>query len=455
MKYDVIIFGGGLSGLSAAVELASRDVSVLVLEQRQHLGGRTYSFLDEATGDVVDNGQHLMMGCYRETRWLLRTIGADRLVTFQPNLHIDFLHPDHGISSLSCPALPAPFHMLWGLLGLRTLSFTDRLRLLRVGLELQRNPVKVEPKLESLTVDEWLSTLGQSAENKKYLWDIIAIGSLNDDPRNVSALLFYRVLRAAFLGRRENSSMMVPRVGLSELFVEPSIRYLHSRRGEAKTGCGVEEVLSEGEHVAAARCSDGVSRGAKAFISAIPYYAFADLAASNQQMNSRFRHTAAAFESSPIVTINLWLDRAVIDQEFVAVLDSRVQWIFNKSKILTLRGRSRQYLSLVISGAVQYVEMEKDEIVRVAMEDLRRVLPQAREANIVHSLVIKEKRATFSPKPGLEPHRPSTVTQFANLFLAGDWTNTGYPATIEGAVMSGRQAAKAAEEYLRHSSLPS
>jgi squalene-associated FAD-dependent desaturase len=448
MKYDVIIFGGGLSGLSAAVELASHDVSALVLEQRQHLGGRTYSFLDETTGDVVDNGQHLMMGCYRETRWLLKTIGADRLVTLQPNLHIDFLHPHHGISSLSCPALPAPFHMLWGLLGLRTLSLTDRLRLLRVGVELQRNPVKVEPKLESLTVDEWLSTLGQSAENKKYLWDIIAIGSLNDDPRNVSALLFYRVLRAAFLGKRENSSMMVPRVGLSELFVEPSIRYLHSRGSEAKTSCGVEEALCEGEHVAAVRCSDGITRGAKAFICAVPHHAFGILVASSKTMSERLSDAAASFESSPIVTINLWLDRSVFEQEFVALLDSRVQWVFNRSKILNLKHNSRQYLSLVISGAAEYAEMGKEEIIRLATEDLQKVIPQAREARVMHSLVIKEKRATFSPKPGLEALRPTTKTQFENFFLAGDWTNTGYPATIEGAVMSGRAAAERAAAFV-------
>jgi squalene-associated FAD-dependent desaturase len=448
MKHDVIIIGGGLSGLSAAVDLASRGTSVLMLEARMHLGGRTRSFRDETTGDVVDNGQHLMMGCYKETRRLLRTIGADHLARLQPNLHIDFVHPVKGFSSLSCPPAPAPLHVLAGLLGLKSLSFMDRLKLVRVGLELLRNPARVESKLGALTVDQWLKSLGQPVENRKYLWDVIAIGSLNDDPKVVAALLFYRVLRAAFLGRRQNSSMLLPTVGLSELFVEPSVRYLGSHNSEAKTGCGVEELLCEGSRVVAARCADGVTRGAKAFVVAVPHYAFADLLLASEGLYAEKFQTIEAFESSPIVTINLWLDRRVIEQEFVALLDSRVQWIFNRTRMLNLSSRSGQYLSLVISGAGPYVEMEKEEMIDLAMADLRAAVPKARSAKVIHSLVVKEKRATFSPKPGIEKLRPPTETEFENLFLAGDWTATGLPATIEGAVISGKKAATMTERYL-------
>jgi len=450
MKHDVIIIGGGLSGLSAAVDLASRGTSVLVLEARMHLGGRSRSFRDETTGDVVDNGQHLMMGCYKETRRLLQTIGADHLARLQPNLHIDFLHPVKGFSSLSCPPVPAPLHVLAGLLGLKSLSFMDRLKLVRVGLELLRNPARVESKLGALTVDQWLKSLGQPVENRKYLWDVIAIGSLNDDPKVVAALLFYRVLRAAFLGRRQNSSMLLPTVGLSELFVEPSVRYLGSHNSEAKTGCGVEELLCEGSRVVAARCADGVTRGAKAFVVAVPHYAFADLLLASEGLYAEKFQTIEAFELSPIVTVNLWLDRRVIEQEFVALLDSRVQWIFNRTRMLNLPSRSGQYLSLVISGAGPYVEMEKEEMIDLAMADLRAAVPEARSAKVVHSLVIKEKRATFSPKPGIEKLRPTTETEFENLFLAGDWTATGFPATIEGAVISGKKAATMTERYLEN-----
>ena len=439
MSVDVIVIGGGLAGLTAAVDLSSRGISVLVLEQRPHLGGRTYSFVDEKTGDVVDNGQHLMMGCYHATRWLLSTIGSDRLASLQPHLHIDFLHPIRGLSSLHCPGIPAPLHLLAGLLNLKNLSLLDRLKLLRVGLEIRKDPKIIEPQIASLTVHQWLDQLGQSEENKKYLWDIIAIGSLNDHPKEVSALLFYRVLRSAFLGSRENSSLLVPRAGLSQLFVDPCVDFIRSRGGDVMVNCGVDESLFEGNRLRGVRSSDGHIREARAFVSAIPWYAASPLfsnAAGRQGWNVN-----GHLQSSPIVTINLWFDRVVMEQDFVALLDSRIHWVFNKSKIYGSK-TTRQYLSLVISGAASLMDVDSSELVKSALKELTAAFPPVRNAELVHSLVVKEKRATFSPHPDVEAHRPSSKTQFENLFLAGDWTDTGYPATIEGAVLSGRKAAE-------------
>lgn len=446
MGADVIVIGGGLSGLSAAIDLTSQGISALVLEQRHHLGGRTYSFVDDVTGDEVDNGQHLMMGCYTETRWLLRTIGSENLAYLQPNLHIEFLHPQRGSASLRCPPVPSPLHLLAGLMNLKTLSLSDRIKLLKVGLEIRKSPSEVEPAIASLTVHQWLDTLGQSAMNKKYLWDIIAIGSLNDDPRNVSALLFYRVLRAAFLGKRENASLLIPRVGLTRLFVQPSVEYIRSRGGEVLSDSGVEEVLFDGPRARAVRCAGGTKHEAKAFVSAAPWYTISPLFSS--VVNNASWTAASQFQASPIITINVWLDRTVMDAEFFALLDSRIQWVFNKSKIYGSTDGSRQYLSIVISGAAPLIGMSSEELVEVALDDLRRFFPQLRSARLVHSLVIKEKRATFSPHPGIEAQRPTSETSVPNLFLAGDWTRTGYPATIEGAVLSGRRAAQKAKEYL-------
>ncbi|MGH2569280.1 MAG: hydroxysqualene dehydroxylase HpnE [Bacteroidota bacterium] len=470
MVPDVIVIGGGLSGLSAAVDLVSRGSRVLLLEQRPFLGGRTYSFVDETTGDVVDNGQHLLMGCYRETRRFLKVIGSDDLATLQPNLQIDFLYPDKGRAALSCPPLPAPFHVLAGLLNLRTLPLRDRLKLLRVGMELLFRSSAHEERLRKITVDEWLTQLGQTDLNKKYLWDIIAIGTLNDNPTTVSALLFYRVLRAAFVGAREDSCLLVPRVGLSELLVNPAVRFIRSHGGEVRVGVEVEEILIRERRVSGIRAGDGSVVQASAYISAVPYYALPELVtklrgsstpehqnssgvpapttSGTGQLPQNFDYLKA-FESSPIITIHLWLDRPVIEQEFAAILDARVQWIFNRSDILGRRSSAgRQYLSLVISGAAEYVAMEKEQLVAIAIEDLRRVLPGAESASVVHSLVIKEKRATFSPTPEVEPLRPSTDTAFENLFLAGDWTDTGLPATIEGAVRSGFRAGRKASDFL-------
>jgi hydroxysqualene dehydroxylase len=440
MNADVIVIGSGLSGLSAAVDLSTRGLSVLVLERGPHAGGRAYSFVDDTTGVEIDNGQHLMMGCYHETRWLLRTIGSDHLASLQPNLHIDFIHPNSGAASLHCPALPAPLHLLAGLMGLKTLSFRERLSLLQVGLEIHKHPETVEPAIAHLTVRQWLNSLGQSENSQKYLWDVIAIGSLNGDPNDTSAVLFYRVLRAAFLGDRENSSLLVPKAGLSKLFDEPATRFIQSRRGDIALRCGVEGLICDGSQVKAVRCSDGVEREAKAFVSAVPWHAIADILPSNDAAVRR----AASMTASAILSVSLWLDRPVMDEDFVALLDSRVQWVFNRSKMHGESASPDQCLALTFSGADKYVDTDAKEIVALAVEDLGRAFPRVLAARIVHSVVLKEKRATFSQRPEVEALRPACATSFENFFLAGDWTKTGYPATIEGGVMSGRKAAAAA-----------
>ena len=445
MTPEIIIIGGGVAGLSAAVDLCSMGRKILLLEQKPHLGGRTYSFVDKTTGEPVDNGQHLLMGCYKETRRYLDIIGSSHLARLQRNLRIDFLHPRNGFAALQCPPLPAPFNVLVGLMRLSTLPVLHRLRLLRMGIELISSSIQKERELAGLTVDEWLSKAGQTAENRKYLWDIIAVGTLNDDPKTVSALLFYRVLKAAFLGSRTNSSMLVPRVGLSELLVDPARRYVEDHGGEIRIGYGVDRLEIGGNEVHTV-IAQGKKIPASIVISSVPYHALPPLFPGRPDKDS-FLSTLSEFDSSPIITLHLWLDRKLIDQEFVALLDCRIQWIFNKTRIL--RGENdtkRQYLSLVISGAGELVEWSKERLLDLAMKELRETIPAARGAKIVHSLVIKEKRATFSPRPHVERLRPGARTPLRNFFLAGDWTDTGYPATIEGAILSGRRAAEEADK---------
>jgi squalene-associated FAD-dependent desaturase len=453
-KSDAIIIGGGLSGLSAAVELSALGRKVLLLEQHRHCGGRTYSFLDAATDSFVDNGQHLMMGCYHATRRFLRLIGTDHLAFLQPALWIDFLCPTKNCTRLVCAMFPAPLNLLVGLLRFTAIPLKDRVKMLLVAKELINTSPEKELELDRITVEEWLSRLGQSPINKKYLWDVITIGSLNNNPKNVSALMLFRVLRAAFHGKNENASLLIPCVGLSELFVNPAVQFIKAHGGEIHTGIGVRSMIFEGTHVQSVQTSEGKELQAKSFISAIPWYSFEEILsasyykpkrAGKNKLDSQIRDV---FKSSPIISIHLWLDREITDLDFAALLETRIQWLFNKSK-LSNEGKEvtavRQYLSLVISGAEEFVGLNKKQLVEIAMEDLRSVLPQARDAKIIHSLVMKEKRATFLSSPGIEALRPHARTKFENLFLAGDWTATGYPATIEGAVMSGKTAANLIE----------
>ncbi len=436
--YDTIIIGGGVAGLSAAVRLASQNRRVLLLERRQHLGGRTYSFRDEKTGDVVDNGQHLMMGCYRETMAYLRTIGSAELVSLQPRLHIPFADVITGNRAiLRSGMLPAPLHVFSGLLRLSSIPLKDRLLLSRVGVELLWRAPWKEYALSEMTVDYWLSGLGQSEIARKHLWDVIAIGSLNDNPGLVSALPFFRVLRAAFLGKRSNAFLLIPNAGLSEVFAHPAKAYIESRGGKVRLGTAVDSISISSRAVKGVVLSSSEEVTAGAVVVAVPHYAAADILPGKEMTQP-----LTELETSPIITINLWFDREVMREPLIALLNGRVQWVFNRSMLVGSSGAG-QCLSCIISGARYHVDREKSELIAQAIEDLSAVLPGIEEASIVHALVLKEVRATFSPRPGSDALRPDTATPYANLFLAGDWTKTGLPATIEGAILSGHKAADA------------
>jgi squalene-associated FAD-dependent desaturase len=379
-----------------------------------------------------------MMGCYCETLRYLDLIGSRHLARLQPSLRIDFADVNTGRhAALRAGRLPAPLHVFTGLLGLSTLSLADKLRLFPLGVELLWSAPWKEYALQHMSVEYWLKELKQSETARRHVWDVIAIGSLNDHPSRVSALPFFRVLRTAFFGKRSNASLLVPTVGLSDLLVHPARKFIESRGGTVTTGTAASEVIVKDGRVVAVRVGPR-EVPASSVILAVPHYAITPLL-----LPSSAPPPFSNFSSSPIITVNLWFDRQVMEPEFVALLNGRMQWAFNRSRIVGHSGEG-QYIACVISGAADDVDEEKDVLVRMAVDDLAAAFPPARQAAIRHSLVVKEIKATFTPVPGSEAWRPGPKTETPGLYLAGDWTNTGYPATIEGAVLSGRRAAEAA-----------
>jgi squalene-associated FAD-dependent desaturase len=442
-RFDIVIVGGGLAGLAAAVECASRGGSVALLEQAPKLGGRCYSYIDETTGDTVDNGQHILLGAYRATLRYLSVIGSEQLLRNIPRLRFPFVHPFKGAVVFEVAALPKPLHVPAGMLRYTHLSLTDRRKLLRVGLELARWTKRLEARLSTLTVDDWLTRLGQSDDAKQCLWNPIAVSVMNEAPERASALLFARSLKLAFFGTKSDAAVLIPTVGQTELYVRGASEFLARHECRIETQTAVRSINILGNRATGVTLTDGRSILSDKVISAVPHFACAGLLPQQFRTTAPFSHFHR-FRSSPIVSIHLWFDQLQVDFDYAGVIGGTIQWIFNRRRLLTESPKHTAYLSAVISGAHTVVDSPKEELLALALQDVGRIVPEANHRRLLHSVIIKEKRATFSPTIESETIRPSTETPIQHFYLAGDWTNTGLPATIEGAIQSGFSAARCA-----------
>lgn len=439
---DVLVMGGGFAGLAAATALAAEGRRVTVLEKRPQLGGRAYSYTDATTGEVIDNGQHAMMGCYTEMFRFLDRIGATSKLSIQPGLRVDMLDPDRGAGVISCPALPNPLHMGAGVLGYRLLSVADRARVLTGGLRLLMMKRFRDPRLATLTVDGALDLLGQSPASRRAFWYPVAIATLNDDPAIASADLLAEVMVRAFFAGKDAARFVLSKVGLSDLYTADARRFIEARGGTIETKAHVVGVGFRGDEVGHLELRDGRRLTAAAYVSAVPPQGLFPLLPIVVRRSVPSLGGIEGLASSPIVSVHVWFDRAVLaERPFIGFVGTGTHWAFNRDVIAGRHDRTGGYLSFVISGARAIVDDDNDAIVARTLADLHRLVPASAGARVRHTQVVKEKFATMSPSVAAARLRPPTVTPFDNFVLAGDWTDTGLPATIESAVMSGHRAA--------------
>jgi len=447
---DVVVIGAGFAGLSAGVALAEQGFRVAVLERRPTLGGRAYSFADAESGDAVDNGQHVLMGCYTETLDFLKKIGSDKQLVFRPRLDIELTTLEGARGRLRAGLLPGPMHMASALLRYRLLSPRERLGVLGAGLRLLA--ARRFAPLGQTTVAELLAKWKQSNASRERFWYPLAIATLNDEPAQASAALLVEVWRRAFFGSRRDSAFVYSKVGLSQLYCETARQFIEQRGGVVAPSAGVERLELDGERaVGRVRLRDGRSLEAANFISSVTPGALLAMLPPTLRAEDYFSRLAT-LSPSPIVCVHVWMDRPVTDAAFVGFIGTTTQWLFNKSVIFARKERENRggYLSFVISGARALVDRSNEELLDLVMKDLYRMVPAAREAKFVKALVLKEKQATIAPTCDSQRLRPPVTTPIDNLFLAGDWIQTGLPATIESAVIAGRAAAAAVRQRVGH-----
>lgn len=432
-----IVIGGGLAGLAAATRLMDTGHHVTLLEAAKHGGGRSRSFHDPVLDREIDNGQHLMMGCYHETQSFLRTIGTeDDAVYYQRNLAVKMVKPGGVLVDFACPALPAPFHLAAGLVGMRGVGLWAKATALRAGLMLRNEVVRPD---DTETCDAWLRRMGQTLELRSAFWEPLIWAVLNEDPLVASAAMLVAVLDRAFMSTRDASRLGVPKRPLSRLYVDHACEFLRRKGATLEFGAAVREIRMSAGRAVGVRLKDGRTLDADNLISAIPPHALLAVLPEHATQHWAFVDVQR-LRTSPI--INLWalVDRPLFEGPFVGLVGSPLHWVFDRDQIDPNPRSEGHLLSVTISGARSYVEDSPSALEGLLESELRKYFPQ-RAFELRKFRVVKERRATISHAAGTYHRRPETKSPVPGLLLAGDWTRTGLPATIESAVKSGHDAA--------------
>jgi squalene-associated FAD-dependent desaturase len=453
---SVLVIGGGLAGLSSAVALAEAGLDVRVVEKRPHLGGRATSYT-LPDGSEVDNCQHVMLGCCTNLLDFYRRIGAEEKIRFYDRLY--FVDARGRRSAIEACLLPPPLHMAPSFLCFGALTIADKRAIAHALLVIAR--AGGEPShIEGVSMLDWLHRMKQTPGAIERFWRVVLVSALDEELARTDARYGVEVFWKSFLANRGGYRVGIPSVPLGELY-EGCRDAVVRRGGSVRLRCGVREIrLCEGEFSCAV-LEDGSEISADACIAAVPHDALLDLLPKEMAESGAPLEGLRHMRTSPITGVHLWFDRTVMAEPFLTLLDHTTQWVFNKSLLYrtdaigdegTRRtapgggeaGRSSQYLQLVISASYDLVPRPRQEIIDLCRRELADVLPATRDAHLEKATVIKEVHATFSPEPGVDRWRPKQEIGAKSLFLAGDWTRTGWPATMEGAVRSGYLAAEAA-----------
>lgn len=431
-----IVIGGGFAGLTAAAYLVKYGYRVELIEASPKLGGRAYSFHHKEANKIVDNGQHIMMGCYSETLKFLELINALERVDIQKQLQVKFLKPGFKLYELNSTTLFYPFNLLLAILKYKAISPSERLLVIRLFFKL---PFLSNRDLEKMSVAEFLIFEKQNENVRKALWEIISIGALNTSTNKASAKVFVDILKEIFLKGSKGSKIVLPKVGLSEMFCEPAKKFIEERGGEVFLSERVEEIEAVKDLTSSIITDKRRISDFDFIISTVPHFALERILKSSAIK----RHLGFASDShstmqlfnpkySSILNVHIWLSQITFGNNFYAFIDSKLHWVFSQCS----------HLTCVISDADYLMKLSDNEIMEMIYEELENYL-NIKQESITNFLIIKEKRATFIPLREILFNRPGTETGIKNLFLAGDWVNTGLPSTIESAVKSGRMTAEA------------
>ena len=437
-RVKVAVVGGGIAGLAAACALANDGHEVSLFERKPFLGGRACSYEHPGAGQVVDNSQHILLGCCTNLREFYQRLGvADKIRWYKS---ITFMEPGGRQGVIAPGWLPAPLHSGASFARFGLLSLRDKLGIARALVALM--PGAPEDTDENFL--SWLRRHGQTERAIERFWAPVLVSSLNEELEDCSVKYAGMVLRDAFLKSAEAGAMGVPAAPLSEIYGAAE-GYITARGGRVHLRTAVEGMTSLPDGVLLR--VNGAEERFDYAICAVPFHQLNKVLPAGPESEA-LQVLSGGLKTVPITGIHLWFDRQVTPLEHVALLDRNIQWVFQKSKILGTKtekvaAETPSYLELVVSSSRKMLEMSREEVIELALKELGEFFPKVREAKLLKAVVVKEVHATFAPSPRSEAHRPGPGTAWPRIFVSGDWTATGWPATMEGAVRAGYLTAEA------------
>jgi len=426
LSKSVSVIGGGIAGLSSAVFLAEKGFKVTLIESSPKFGGRAYSFFDKATGLHLDNGQHILASWYNDTFEFLKLVGTYDKLSFQKQLELEFRDSSGTSYTLKASKLPPPLHLAGGIMSYKALDLKDKLAIVRLVNKIKKNKF-TDNHLKGFNTEKLFKISAQTDKAIDYFWKPFIIAVFNAEAQDTSAYLFSKMIRRGFI-EKGGSELVLPKGFLNEIFAEPAIEYLKEKGSEILSNKSVTGFKFKDNAVSSLILEDNSEIQTDFYISAVPFFNFKSML--GEEVYNKYFEGLNELSPSPIVNIHLKFDKnisSIFRHDFIGLLNTASQWVFKVTE---------NQVCVVISSARDISELSKEDITIIAEKELKMCLPELAGYNITTSRVIKEMRATFVPDSRSLNSRPANVTSISNFFIAGDWTDTGLPATIEGAVKS-------------------